>query len=91
MLQMSRQRLGTEELASLAGVQQRNFTVKEAQSAKEVFMCSSFDPVVPIIMWDDQTISDGRPGPVTLSLRSMLLKNMDPKHGTSNHIQVPYA
>lgn len=88
---MLMQRLGTDELPGLAGIQQRNFTVEEAQSAREVLMCSSFDPVVPIITWDDQTISDGRPGPITLSLRSMLLKNMNPQHGIGDHLQVPYA
>jgi branched-chain amino acid aminotransferase len=43
----------------------------ELLGADEVFITASSRQVVPIVKVDDQTIADGRPGPVTQSLISL--------------------
>jgi D-alanine transaminase len=62
----------TLEVAAAAGVavQERGFTVSEAFEAREAFITSATNTVMPVISVDGRTIGDGRPGRLTLRLRS---------------------
>ena len=48
----------------------RAFTLKEAILAKEAFITSATNTVMPVVRLDGQPIGDGRPGPLTRRLRS---------------------
>lgn len=50
-------------------VEERGFSVEEAQAAKECFVTSASSFVTPVIAVDDVAIGDGRPGEVALKLR----------------------
>lgn len=57
-------------LAKEAGVnvEERPFTVEEAQQAKEAFITSSTSHIVPIVKMDESIIGNGKPGTLTLDL-----------------------
>jgi D-alanine transaminase len=42
----------------------------EAQSAREAFITSASNTVMPVVRIDGVTIGDGKPGPITRTLRS---------------------
>jgi D-alanine transaminase len=50
-------------------VEERAFTLEEAYSAREAFETSATQIVMPVVRIDDHRIGDGKPGPVTISLR----------------------
>jgi D-alanine transaminase len=50
-------------------VEQRPFTIAEAQAAKEAFVTSASATVMPVVKIDGRAVADGRPGPLTLRLR----------------------
>jgi D-alanine transaminase len=50
-------------------VEERAFTLEEAYGAREAFITSASQIVLPVIRIDCRTIGDGRPGPVAMSLR----------------------
>jgi len=50
-------------------VQERAFTVQEAYSAREAFITSASQIVLPVIRVDGRTIGNGKPGPVATALR----------------------
>jgi D-alanine transaminase len=50
-------------------LEERPFTVAEAQAAREAFLSSATTIVLPVVAIDDQPLGDGRPGPVALALR----------------------
>ncbi|KAF7836687.1 D-amino-acid transaminase, chloroplastic-like [Senna tora] len=72
----------------LKGVATKNITVEEAKSAAEMMYLGSTLPVLPIIMWDDQPIGDGRVGELTKQLSDMLWDDMVAGPG---RIPVPYV
>lgn len=51
-------------------IEERAFTVEEAQAAREVFMTSATSVVTPIVAVDGVVIGNGNPGSVALSLRN---------------------
>ena len=59
------------EIAEAEGltVEQRPFTVEEAQAAAEAFSTSASSFVMPVVSIDGKTISQGVPGPITRKLR----------------------
>ncbi len=59
------------EIAEAEGltVEQRPFTIAEAQSAAEAFSTSASSFVMPVVSIDGKTISQGVPGPITRKLR----------------------
>ncbi|GLK84106.1 D-amino-acid transaminase [Ancylobacter defluvii] len=59
------------EVANRLGltVDERDFTLDEAFAAREAFISSASNVVVPIVSIDGKTIGDGKPGPVARSLR----------------------
>jgi D-alanine transaminase len=66
---VARQRL----LALLAeeglGVAERPFTLEETYAAREAFLTSAGNGVMPVVAVNDRPIGDGRPGSITLALR----------------------
>jgi D-alanine transaminase len=51
-------------------VQERRFTIAEAQAAREAFVTGATSLVLPVIAVDGAKIGAGTPGPVALSLRA---------------------
>ncbi len=63
-------------LAGDAGlrVEERLFTVAEAQAAREVFLTSASSTVTPIVRVEDRAIGDGQPGALTQRLQQLYLE-----------------
>ncbi|PJE37027.1 D-amino acid aminotransferase [Pseudooceanicola lipolyticus] len=61
------------ELAAAHGitVEERAFTVEEAQAAREAFITSATNFVIPVTSIDGARIADGKPGPLTQVLRAL--------------------
>jgi D-alanine transaminase len=55
-------------------IEERPFTVEEAQQAKEAFMTSATAFVNPVVEIDGVTLADGQPGPVTRRLHTLYLQ-----------------
>ena len=70
-------------LARAAGlaVQERPFSLAEAKEAPEAFLTSTTSFVKPVVRIDDQTIGDGRIGPVTEELLGRYLAHLDNESG----------
>ncbi len=49
--------------------EERSFTVKEAYAAREAFITSASQIVLPVVRIDGRPIGDGRPGPLATALR----------------------
>lgn len=47
------------------------FTLEEAKSAKEAFLTSSTNHVLPVVQIDDTPVANGHPGELTLKLREL--------------------
>jgi len=64
------------EIAAEEGltIEERRFTVEEAQAAAEAFSTSASTFVMPVVTIDGKTISQGVPGPVTQKLRARYIK-----------------
>jgi D-alanine transaminase len=54
-------------------VEERSFTLAEAQAAREAFVTAASAFVTPVIEIDGVALGDGRPGPVTRRLRELYL------------------
>jgi D-alanine transaminase len=54
-------------------VEERPFTIEEAQDAAEAFITAASAFVTPVVEIDGATIGDGTPGPVTRRLREIYL------------------
>lgn len=57
-------------------VEERPFTVAEAQAADEAFVTSASSFVMPVVEIDDVAVADGRPGPVAGRMREVYLAEM---------------
>lgn len=55
-------------------VEERPFTVEEAQKAREAFITSASSFVCPVVEIDGSKLGDGKPGPVTAKLREIYLE-----------------
>ena len=55
-------------------VEERPFTLAEAQGAAEAFVTAASAFVTPVVEIDGRTIGDGRPGPVTRRLREIYVE-----------------
>jgi D-alanine transaminase len=64
------------EIAEAEGlsVEQRPFTVEEAQGAAEAFSTSASGFVMPVVAIDGKTLSQGVPGPTTRKLRARYIE-----------------
>ncbi len=54
-------------------LEERLFTVEEAAAAQEAFLTSASSLVTPVIRIGDNTIGDGKPGPITRRLQGIYL------------------
>ena len=54
--------------SSVLTLVERPFSVTEAKAAREAFLTSASNFLIPIVQIDESTIGDGRPGPVTRAL-----------------------
>ena len=52
------------------GFEERAFSLEEAYRAREAFLTSATNTVMPVVAIDNRIIGDGRPGPIALSLRA---------------------
>jgi D-alanine transaminase len=50
-------------------IEERPFTLQEAFAAREAFVTSATQIVLPVVRIDGHVIGDGKPGPITTSLR----------------------
>ncbi len=57
-------------------VEERPFTVAEAQSADEAFSTAASIFVMPVVEIDGKTIGTGKPGPIAIRLREIYLDEM---------------
>jgi D-alanine transaminase len=66
-------RLALLDIARRVGLTfvERPFSVAEAKAAREAFLSSTTNPVLPIVRIDDTTIGDGKPGPLGAKLREL--------------------
>ena len=71
----------------LSGIEVRNVPVAEARAAREMLLVGSSVKVAPIVLWDDQTIGDGKPGPISKALLKLLDEDME---NPDRLIDVPY-
>ena len=55
-------------------IEERNFTIEEAQQADEAFITSASAFVTPVVELDGQKISSGTPGSVVTRLREIYLE-----------------
>ena len=55
-------------------INERPFTIAEAQAAREAFVTGAGTLVLPIVSVDGAKVGDGRPGPVATRLRSLYIK-----------------
>ncbi|CAI8593162.1 unnamed protein product [Vicia faba] len=74
----------------LKSVTTKNLTVEEAKSAAEMMYVGSTLPVLPIIVWDDQPIGDGKVGELTMLLSDLLWGDMVAGPDTQR-LLVPYV
>ncbi|MGA0777704.1 MAG: D-amino-acid transaminase [Gemmobacter sp.] len=71
-------RAAVRTLAAEAGiaVEERAFTLAEAQAADEAFATSATAFVMPVVEIDGVKVGDGRPGPLTRRLRALYVAEM---------------
>jgi D-alanine transaminase len=50
--------------------EERPFTVAEARSAREAFLTSASQVVMPVVRIDGASVGDGKPGPIATALRA---------------------
>jgi len=62
-------------------VEERSFTIEEAQSADEAFFTSASAFVMPVVEIDGATLGGGTPGPVATRLREIYLDESRTKAG----------
>ncbi|MEM1079676.1 MAG: D-amino-acid transaminase [Pseudomonadota bacterium] len=55
-------------------VEERPFTIEEAQNAREAFITSASTFVMPVVEVDGEQVGEGTPGPVALRLREIYLE-----------------
>ena len=63
--------------------EERPFSVKEALAAREAFLTSATNGVMPIVKIDGKTIGRGKPGPVATALRAGLLSAQSEEAGAA--------
>ena len=56
-------------------VEERPFTIEEAQTAKEAFMTAASSFVTPVVEIDGVPLGDGSPGTLTQRLREIYIEN----------------
>ncbi|PVX81346.1 D-alanine transaminase [Paraburkholderia unamae] len=64
------------QIAGDAGlrIEERRFTVEEAQAAREAFLTSASSTVTPVVQVENAVIGNGRPGQLTMRLQQIYLE-----------------
>jgi D-alanine transaminase len=52
-------------------LEERPFTIKEAQEAREAFITAATTLVMPVVNVDDISVANGTPGHIATTLRSL--------------------
>lgn len=65
--------LAYAELADMV-VEERSFTIDEAQNADEAFVTSATNFVMPVVEIDGVKVGDGKPGPSVVRLRELYIE-----------------
>ncbi|XP_056172851.1 D-amino-acid transaminase, chloroplastic-like isoform X2 [Syzygium oleosum] len=78
------------EQGLLKSVKTANLTAEEAKGAAEMMYVGSTLPLLPIIMWDDEPIGDGKVGELTMALSDLVWEDMVAGPETQR-LRVPYA
>ncbi|XWS52109.1 hypothetical protein CRYUN_Cryun11dG0038800 [Craigia yunnanensis] len=78
------------EQGCLKSVKTGNLTVEEAKGAAEMMYVGSTLPLLPIILWDEQPIGDGKVGDLTMALSDLLWQDMVAGADTMS-LYVPYS
>jgi len=71
----------------LKDVRVTDISLAEALAAKEMLLIGSSVKVAGIVQWDDHTIGDGAPGPISRALLELLEEDM---RTGDRLIDVPY-
>lgn len=79
-----------EEIRHLRKIEQRTVTAEDIRTAKEIMMVGSSVQVFPVLEWDKARVGGGKVGPVCLTLRSLILRDMYTP-GAEHHAEVPYG
>jgi len=58
-------------------LEERPFTVEEAQGAREAFLTSASQIVMPVVRIDDHPIGNGAPGSVATALRAQFHRHAE--------------
>ena len=64
--------------------EERPFTVEEAYAAREAFITSSTNLVMPVTQIDDRPVGNGHPGMLTLNLRRLYLEQVTGEGGAAD-------
>jgi D-alanine transaminase len=69
-------RLSLLQLVQSQGIEfeERRFSIAEAKEASEAFLTSTTSLVLPVTRIDGQVVGDGKPGPLTMTLRDNYLR-----------------
>ena len=69
-------RVSTTALAAQSNinVEERPFTIEEAENAQEAFYTSASAFVMPVVKINGKQIGDGKPGPSTIKLRELVIE-----------------
>ncbi|KAK8579245.1 hypothetical protein V6N13_142461 [Hibiscus sabdariffa] len=78
------------EQERLKSVTTANLTVEEAKRSAEMMYIGSTLPILPITMWDEQPIGDGKVGDLTMALSDLLWHDMVAGPGIQR-LRVPYV
>lgn len=73
----------------LTSVKLADISVEEGRAAAEMMLIGSSIKVAPVVQWEGQKISDGKPGPIALKLLEMW--NEDARSATDQLVAVPYG
>lgn len=55
-------------------IEERPFTIEEAQGSAEAFITGASTFVQPVVTIDGKAVGDGKPGPVTMALRQLYIE-----------------
>jgi 4-amino-4-deoxychorismate lyase len=78
---------GLKDRGLVKDIRVGDIPVAEARACREMMLVGSSVKVAPIVQWDDQTIGDGTPGPVSRALLQVLEDDM---RASDRLIDVPY-
>jgi len=59
------------------GFEERPFTVAEAHAAREAFLTSASQIVMPVVLIDSRPVGEGKPGPVAMALRQAFRRHAE--------------